>query len=390
MDAPLIASPLGVMTTLCGICAFWFYLQKFTGARLFDYLPPLIWIYATPVILSNTGILASSSEAYTGLRTYALPLFIVLMLIYVNVPAAVRVMGKGVLVMLMGTIGIVVGGVASYAVVHPWLDESAWGGYGALAGSWIGGTGNMAAASEALGTEPGQFGLAVLADNVIYVAWLPLLLGSKAFAERFNRWARVPPDRLANMEAAAAAETTEERPNVFQDFLYLALVALAVAWLADLIAGRLPVIDPILSTSTWKILLVTTFALILSVTPLSRIPGGKAVATAIIYVFVASMGARASLENLGDAPVFIAGAFLWIAIHGAFCLFGAWLFKVDVHSTAIASAANVGGAASAPVVAAYHKESLVPVSILMALIGYALGNYLAILTGQLARIVGGG
>ena len=97
---------------------------------------------------------------------------------------------------------------------------------------------------------------------------------------------------------------------------------------------------------------MTTIALCLSITPLSRIPSGKAVATAIIYVFVASMGARASLENIGDAPVFVAGAFLWIAIHGAFCLFGAWLFKVDVHSTAIASAANVGGAASAPVVAA--------------------------------------
>ena len=62
---------------------------------------------------------------------------------------------------------------------------------------------------------------------------------------------------------------------------------------------------------------------------------------------------------------------------------------MDVHSAAIASAANVGGAASAPVVAAYHRASLVPVAILMALIGYALGNYLALLTAQLARWVAG-
>ena len=109
---------------------------------------------------------------------------------------------------------------------------------------------------------------------------------------------------------------------------------------------------------------------------------------AIVYVFVAGIGARASLAGLGQAPAFLLGAFIWIFIHGAFCLAGARLFRVDVHSVAIASAANVGGAASAPIVAAAHRESLVPVSILMALIGYALGNYMALLTAQLCRLVG--
>ena len=126
----------------------------------------------------------------------------------------------------------------------------------------------------------------------------------------------------------------------------------------------------------------------LSLTPARRIPGAHNLAMGIVYVFVAGMGARASLAGIGQAPAFLLGAFIWIAIHGAFCLFGAWLFKVDVHSAAIASAANVGGAASAPVVAAAHRESLVPVSILMALIGYAAGNYLAFLAAQLCRFCG--
>ncbi|MDX1569953.1 MAG: DUF819 family protein [Xanthomonadales bacterium] len=393
----LITSPLGVTTVLFAICAFYFYLEKWTEWKLFNFFPPLIWIYATPVVLGNLDILGgldpvlpSSSAAYSGLRAYALPVFIVLMLMYVNVPAAVRVMGKGVLVMLLGTAGIVVGGVVSFAIVSPWLSENAWTGYGALTGSWIGGTGNMAAAAEALGTPPEEFGLAVIADNLVYIVWLPILLGSKAFADKFNKWAGVPEDRVRMMEEAAAAENLEERPNVFQDYLFLGVVALAVTWFAARLAEALPELQPILSTSTWNILLVTTFALVLSITPLRRIPGGRAVATAIIYVFVASMGARAELSGLAQAPAFVAGAFIWIAIHGAFILAGAWFLKVDVHSAAIASAANVGGAASAPVVAAYHRESLVPVSILMALIGYALGNYLAILTGQLCRIVGGG
>jgi uncharacterized membrane protein len=106
-------------------------------------------------------------------------------------------------------------------------------------------------------------------------------------------------------------------------------------------------------------------------------------------MFVAGMGARAEISGLGDAPAFVLGAFIWIFIHGAFMLAGAWIFRVDVHSVAIASAANIGAAASAPIVAAHHRPNLVPASILLALLGYALGNYLAPLTGHLARLAVG-
>ena len=145
----------------------------------------------------------------------------------------------------------------------------------------------------------------------------------------------------------------------------------------------LPVIEPILSTSTWRVLVVTTIGIALSFTPASKLPRSHEIAMAIVYIFVAGMGARASLAGLADAPAFLLGALIWIFIHGLFCLAGAWIFKVDVHSAAIASAANIGGAASAPVVAAYHRESLVPVSILMALIGYAVGNYGAFVAARL-------
>jgi len=351
-------------------------------------------------ILNNLNVIPSASPAYNGLRTYALPIFIVLMLMTVNVTSAVRVMGKGVLVMLMGSAGVVVGGVVSFFFVHGALSDDAWTGYGALAGSWIGGTGNMGAVSEALSTPAEQFGLAVLADNLVYIVWLPLLLMSKSFADRFNRWAKVPENRIAQMESAAKAEETEERPLVFQDYIFLGLIALAVTWISNQVGDQIYVwmtetfsedsqIRLIFSASTIKVLILTTLSLILSLTPLRGIPGGRNIATAIIYLFVAGMGARASLGGLSEAPAFVAGAFIWIFIHGLFCLAGAKIFRVDIHSTAIASAANIGAAASAPVVAAYHRESLVPVSILMALIGYAAGNYLAILTAHLCRGVAG-
>lgn len=384
----MIEMPMAVLTVLIGVAALFFYLEQKTQWKGFNYVPPLLFIYATPVVLNNVGFIPSDSPVYGGLGDYALPVFIALMLFNVNVPSAVRIMGKGVLVMLLGTVGIVVGGVVSYAIVHGGLDPLAWKGYGALAGSWIGGTGNMAGVAGALETPPEMLGLAVLADNLVYVIWLPILLGSKAFADRFNRWARVPDERIERMETAAAQEAREEIVPRMQDYLYLLFWAFLVAAAAKVIAPLLPEVGEVLTTSTWSVLLVTTFALGLSATPLRGVPGSHALAMAIIYVFVAGMGARASLAGFDQAPLFVLGAYIWIFIHGAFCLFGAWLFRVDVHSAAIASAANVGGAASAPVVAAYHRKALVPVAILMALIGYALGNYLAILTAQLCEWVG--
>jgi len=397
MSESLVASPGGVLAILCVVCAFWFYVQQVTEWKLFDYIPPLLFIYATPVILNNTGVIPATSLVYSGLSSYALPAFIVLMLIKVDVPAAVKVMGKGVLVMLMGTIGVVVGAVVSYALVHQWLSPDAWKGFGSLAGSWIGGTGNMAAATEMLATPPEQFGLAVLADNVIYIVWLPILLASKNFADRFNAWTNVSEDRIRMMDSAAAELAQEEKAPLMRDYIYLVAIAISVTWLATALASIIfatmmettPGLQVVLSESTWRILLITTISLGLSTTPVSTLPNATAIGTAMIYVFVAGMGARASVAGFGQAPAFLLGAFIWIFIHGAFCLLGAKLFRVDVHSAAIASAANIGAAASAPIVAAFHRPSLVPVSILMALIGYAVGNYLAPMAAHLARVAVG-
>ena len=245
MSDVLISSPGGVLAVLCAVAAFWFFVEQSTGAKLFQYVPPLLFIYATPVFLNNLDVIPSSSSVYSGLSAYALPAFIVLMLIKVNVPAAIRIMGKGVLVMLMGTAGVVVGCVISYVIVHRWLAPDAWTGFGALAGSWIGGTGNMAATSEMLNTPAEQFGLAVLADNVIYLVWLPILLASKNFADRFNAWANVPEDRIRMMDSAAALVLEEEHAPQMRDYLYLVAIAVAVTWIA---ASLAPVIFDAMAT----------------------------------------------------------------------------------------------------------------------------------------------
>ena len=386
----MVESPVGVMTVLVGTAALFFWLERVTGWRLFHYLVPLIWIYAVPMLLRNFGLLPAESASYDLLRSTGLPMVIVLLLLDVDVGAAVRIMGRGIGVMLIGTAGIVVGAPVGYWAVHRWLEPDAWKGFAALSGSWIGGTGNLAAVGAGVDVPADMFGLAVLADSAIYIAWLPLLLVSKGFADTFNRWTGVSEGRMARMDAAAAAELVETGPVKMVHFLYLGLLGLAVTWGAQALAPRLPE-SAIVSTSTWLILLVTAGGVALSFTPARRIPGSHDLAMAVLYVFVARMGATASLEGLAQAPAFLLGAAIWITVHGLFVLAAAYFLKVDVHSAAIASAANVGGAASAPVVAAYHRQSLVPASILMALVGYAIGNPLGLLVvAPLCRWVGGG
>ena len=388
MNEALISSPIGVLTTLCAVTSFFFLLETRFRWPFFQYLPPLLFIYAVPVVLSNTGVIPAANPIYDGIGSWVLPVFLTIMLLDIDVKNAIRVMGTGIFVMLIGSAGVVLGAPVAYMIVKHGLGPEAWKGFGALAGSWIGGTGNMAAVAEGLDTPSSYFGLAAISDNLVYVVWLPIMLGSKNVAARFHRFTRVGEDRLERMETAANELEKKSNEVALHHVLYLAFIGLTVAWFATALADRLPVILPVLSTGTWKILIVTTAGIALSFTPARKIPGSHPLAMALVYLFVARMGARAELSGLAQAPWFVAGAFIWIFLHGLFVVIGARIFRVDVHTAAIASAANIGGIASAPIVAAYHRKTLIPVSILMALIGYAVGNYLAILAAQLCFFVG--
>jgi uncharacterized membrane protein len=388
MDEPLISTPVGVLTVLCGIGAFFFFLEERTRWKLFNYFPPLVFIYAMPAVMSNTGILAKTSPVYDWLSSTVLPMFIVIMLLKVDVASTLRTMGRGVFVMLFGTAGVVLGAPAAFLLFRNRLPEDSWKAFGTLAGSWIGGTGNMAAAAEGLKTSGQGFALAVLGDNLVYIVWLPILLGSRNFSRFFNRFTRVDNNRIAMLETART-ETEDKRTHIgMRHFLYLVLLGLVCTWAAETFAGRLPEFRPVLTASTWKILLITTMGLLLSMTPARHIPASHELAMALVYIFVANMGAKADVSGLtGSAAWFILACYVWIAVHGACCVLGAYLLKVDVHSTANASAGDIGGPANAPVVAAHHNEKLVPLSVLMALIGYAVGNYGAFLAAWLCYML---
>lgn len=388
METPYITSSVGILAILAGTASFFFYLEKRTGWKFFEFFPPLCFIYATPMLLSTEGVIPNHSPVYEQLSAIVMPMFLVLMLVNVNVVAAVRVMGRGLAVMLIGTAGIILGAPIALLCVKHGLGPDTWKTFGILAGSWIGGTGNMAAMQAALDASPQAFGLAALADALIYIIWLPILLGSKGCSAWFNRFAKVDPKRIEILENASDDLSNEKEKLEVRHILYLIFLGLGIAWLAQVLAQFMPIVEPILTVQSWSILLITTFGIALSTTRARNIPGSHEIAVALVFLFVANMGAKADLRQLTlEAPWFLLGAFLWIMIHGLCCVIGARFLHVDVHSTAIASAANIGGIASAPIVAACHNEKLVPVSILMALIGYAIGNYGALAAAFLCRLV---
>lgn len=381
-----ISSPLAILTTLTSITAFFYFMEQKTRWKLFTYFPPLLFIYAIPMVMSSLGVLAHEGPVYDWMSSTVLPFMLAIMLLKVDIKTAIQVMGKGILVMLCGTAGVILGAPLAYLVVRNHLDPGAWKAFGTLAGSWIGGTGNMAAVSAGIEATGTDFGLAVLADNCVYLVWIPLLLSCRLCADRFNRFVRVSPQRLRMLEQISdSPDAIPAKPNM-QQLLYLICIGLGITLAAQWISTQIPEYRPVFTQSSYRILLVTTLGLLASLTPAKKLVPSHELAMALVSLFVASMGARANLSGLQDQALwFLLGAFIWITVHGLFCVLGAWLFHVDIHSTAIASAANIGGAASAPVVAAHHNPRLVPVSILMALIGYAVGNYGAYLAVLLCQ-----
>ncbi len=408
MNMPLfpISSIAGVLATLSGVCAFFFWFERATGWRLFQYLPTLIFMYLVPVVLTNAGVLPAKSPVYDVIQSVLLPMLLTLLLLNLNVAGAVRVMGRGIGVMLFGSLGVMVGAVTALAIVKPWLGPEAWKAYGALTGSWIGGSANMAAVSEMVQTSGTEYGLAMLADTTIpYLLWLPILLGSKKFADRFAGFTGAPPNDPEDLDDAGEAHQRAPVAPTSRDYIFLLCVALMATWFADAMATSIvqflsdwatPAVaggvaaepSPYLTAATWRILLITTFGIGLSFTPLSRIPGSQELGMGLLFLFIARMGATAELSRVADQAVpFLVGGLIMISIHGIFCVLGARLFHTDLHTAAIASAANIGGVASASIVASYHRRSLVPAGILMALIGYAIGNYCGYITALICRLM---
>ncbi len=384
---PLFNDLIGVMAVITMIPVFFLWLEKKTRWRIFDVLPAIIWIFLTPILLSNLNVIPKSTPIYSTFRAFAVPMFIVLMLLDINIRETMKVAWRGAAVLTMGSVGVVIGCVVAFFFFRGSLPPDSWSGFGALAGSWIGGTGNLAAVAESLDTPEAMVGIVVIVDNFVYLAYFPLILSCKRWAGAFNRWTGVTQAEIDHITDAVASVEKKTHEVHFKDLVTLVGFAFTAILVANTIAGFLPELRPVLTVRTWAILLVTTIGVGLSATPLKKVPGTEPMAMMLVYIYMTMIGAQADLSQLAGAQWFIAAGFLAIVIHLLFVVFGAKIFRMDVSMAAVSSVSAVGGAASAPVAAGYHREELVPVSIMLALIGYALGNYLGVATAYLSSLL---
>ena len=381
----LITHPYALLAVMMLIPVLFFDLERWTRWKLFEYLPPVIWIFVFPIVLSSLRVIPTESPTYDNFKAFAVPMFIVLMLLDVDLRSTMKVALRSMGVMVVGSLGVVAGGIVSFFLLKDQLDPEAWRGFGALAGSWIGGTGNLAAVAEAVDTPPSMMGLVVIADTFIFILYFPLLFACKRWAGRFARFTGVTQEEADRLDRAVGELKTKTAEVHYKDVITLFGIGFALIWGVQWISQFLPVVEGAFSEKTWQVLILTTVALVLASTPLRNIPGTGALSMALVYTYLSMIGAQADIRDAATAPYFLLAGLACIILHLVFVVIAAKLFRTDVHLTAIASVAAIGGAASAPVVAAYHKKELVPVSIILALGGYALGNYLGLLAAYGCR-----
>ena len=343
------------------------------------------------MLAGTFGLIPRSHPLYTLFSQQLLPVCLVLLLIGTNLRAVVRMGAPALLMMMAGAAGTVLGGLVSYHLYRPWLPAEAWGGIGALTASWTGGSANMIAVKEALNLPDGIIGPLIIVDAAVAYSWMALLIWSSSQQARWDNLVRASTLRLAPDSARTEAvrpEPVEGRTNSIALAAAITL-AIALSLAAQWAARRMPVMGSAFSASTWTILLVTTAALLMSLTPLRKLEqaGASRAGTLLLYGLLASIGARADLRSILHTPAFLALGATWILIHGACLLLAGRLARAPLGLIAAASQANIGGTVSAPIVGATFSPQMASLGLLMAIFGNLIGTYIGLATAWMARVL---
>lgn len=381
----MLSQPLELLLFLTAVPAVLLWLE---GRKwgIFSYFPPLLWSYAIPVGASNLGLIPQRHPFYQTLSGVLLPVIIVSMLVSVDLRALRNTASRAIVIMLAGSLGMVLGAALACWLLQAFLPQEIWKVFGALSGAWIGGTANMAVVAEGLSISPDDLNVALLSDNLMYIVWLPFLLAAKRYQARFAAWSRADPGAISLAESDVKQA---HRPDNETSLLVFAASILAATLAAELLSHIIPPLATTLNQKTYRTLLLTTFGILLSLTRLRNVQVSRSLGLSLVYVFLGSMGAQASLSGLASAPWFLLGSGVMLVVHALFVVLVARWLGLGLTAAAVASAANMGGVATAPIVAAHHDPRWVPTGIVMALLGYTFGNYLGLVSAQLCYLVAG-
>lgn len=372
------------------------------------YVPALLLCYFIPSLYNTFNLIdADNSKLYFVASRYLLPACLVLLTLSIDLPAVLRLGYKAVLMFLTGTVGIMLGGPLAILIVsaiNPDIvgghgPDAVWRGLTTVAGSWIGGGANQAAMKEVFEVSDSLFSQMVAVDVIWANIWMFFLLLAAGQARRIDTWMRADTSAIEDLKRRVEAFHDEHaRLLNFPELMKMCALAFGITGLAHAMAGAIvpwiaasaPALERLSLTSEffWVVVIATTGGLILSFTRARSLEGAGAstIGSGFLYVLIATIGMKMDIMAVFDNPgLFLVGG-IWIAIHAAALLLMARLIRAPVFYLAVGSQANVGGAASAPVVASAFHPSLAPVGVLLAVLGYAIGTYAAWICGQLMRL----
>lgn len=410
-DPALVSNDAVVLGLLALILGFVFWTSHSRHpfwVRFYGVIPALLLCYFLPSLLNTFGIVdGDASNLYYVSSRYLLPACLVLLTLSVDLPSVLKLGPKALTLFFTGTVGIVVGGPLAILAVSAFSPETVggagpdavWRGMTTVAGSWIGGSANQTAMKEVFEVGDRLFSQMVTVDVICANIWMAALLFAAGRAASIDRHTGADTSAIDHLKFKVEQFHAEHaRIPRLADLMFLAAIGFGVTGFAHLVAdivapwleANAPGLDRLSLTSRffWIVVVATTAGLALSFTRARRLEGAGAstVGSAFLYVLIASVGMKMDVTAIAENPGLFGVGMIWIGIHAALLIVVAKLIKAPLFYLAVGSQANIGGAASAPVVASAFHPSLAPVGVLLAVLGYAVGTYAAWICGQLMRI----
>jgi uncharacterized membrane protein len=359
---------LAVMLLSAGLFPF---LEKRLQWRLFSVLPPIVLTYLFVTALAVGGLWLPTPEiqgAQRTLTTLLLPALLFLLMVTCDLRAVLRVGPRVLAVFGAAMTTILVSTLIVYLLFRSALPTDGWKMLAALSATWTGGSANLVAVKQIIGLSESSLPAVLLADALCYSVWVVLLFSTGAFAPVFNRWTRASDAAYPHLSEARELGS----PDAAGVLLWLG-GALAVGLGAAHLGAQLPE-STMITAKTWTVLLATVLGLVLARTPLARFPGPAPLASALLALLVAVLASQSSFAGMAAAPLFVLVGFCILVLHVLLLAMAARLFRFDLYLCGISSLAQIGGVATAPVLAATYTTVLVPIAVLLASLGLILGT----------------
>lgn len=387
----MITNGFTYIAVLIFLAAFLVWLQKYTKWKFFDYVPPIVLLYLVTMIMCTLNVwdLKATKPAYSALKNNILYAMIFLMLLRCDIRKILKLGPKMLGGFFAASVSIGIGFIATYAILHGVLGAGSWKALGALCGSWMGGSGNMIAVQAALDIGEADMAYALVVDSIDYSIWVMFLLWAINLAPKFNKWVKADTTTLDEVSRKLENDAKANDGKItFVNIIFLLGVSLVISAFGQNIGTAINGVAPFLDKATWTVLLITLAGLVGAVTPIGKMAGTSELSNVMLYSVVALLASRASFLELTDAPFWIIAGFMILAIHGIILVLLAKIFKLDMFTCGVASLANIGGSASAPILAGAYSGALVPVGVLMALMGYVIGTGGGLIVARIMSLFG--